>query len=281
MCRWLAYNGPVIQLGPLLFEPDNSIVRQSLQAREGAAPVNGDGFGLGWYDETDPEPCRYRSIQPAWNDANLRDVTRNLRSRALLAHVRASTGGAVQTTNCHPFQYGRWLFCHNGEIGDFHRIRRSLMLAIDPALYNNVEGTTDSEVLFHLALTFGLEDAPHRALQQAVSFVEDTARSAGIAAPCVQMTVGITDGDRTYVARYATRGKPRSLYHSTGVPALKHLCSGHPDLAEIDPGSEVHLVVSEPLDALPGNWARVSPGTFVTLASGEAEEQPFTPSAAS
>ena len=52
-------------------------------------------------------------------------------------------------------------------------MRRDLLLAIDPALFPAIEGSSDSEVLFHLALTFGLEDDPLTALELMVGFVEE------------------------------------------------------------------------------------------------------------
>lgn len=277
MCRWLVYDGPSLRVGELLFQPKNSIVRQSLDAHEGSSPVNGDGFGLGWYDPTDPVPCLYRSVRPAWNDTNLRELARNLRSGTFIAHVRAATEGAVQQTNCHPFRHGRWMLCHNGTIEGFPQLRRELMLAIDPSLYPSVEGTTDSEVLFYLALTFGLDTDPHRALEAAVGFIERVAeRTLGRA--CVQMTMCATDGQRTYAARHATTGRPRTLYTTTDPHTLRHMCDGTGELLDMPANAEVHLVVSEPLEYLPGRWTEVAPATFLTLAGGEVEARSFTPS---
>ncbi len=53
MCRWLAYSGPPIFLDTVLFKPENSLIRQSLQARESRSVTNGDGFGVGWYGHHD------------------------------------------------------------------------------------------------------------------------------------------------------------------------------------------------------------------------------------
>ena len=46
-----------------------------------------------------------------------------------------------------------------------------MMLAIDPKLFPEVQGSTDSEVVFHLALTFGREVDPIGALEQAVGLI--------------------------------------------------------------------------------------------------------------
>ena len=171
MCRWLAYSGSPIRLEELLVKRDRSLIDQSLHSREGATPTNGDGFGVGWYEEGEP-PRVYRSVHPAWNDRNLKELAAGISSHLFLAHIRASTGTAIQETNTHPFRYGNWLWMHNGLIREFPRMRRELVLAIDDSLFDSIEGTTDSETMFYLALTFGLESDPVAAVEQMVGFVE-------------------------------------------------------------------------------------------------------------
>src|SRR5688572_16617862 len=124
MCRWLAYSGSPIRLEELLVKRDRSLIDQSLHSREGATPTNGDGFGVGWYEEGEP-PRVYRSVHPAWNDRNLRELAAGVSSHLFFAHIRASTGTAIQETNAHPFRYGRWLWMHNGLIREFSRPARA------------------------------------------------------------------------------------------------------------------------------------------------------------
>ena len=159
MCRWLAYSGTPILLEEVLVKRDRSLIDQSLHSRLGATTTNGDGFGVGWYD-TGGTPRLYRSTHPAWNDRNLRELAAGVSSPLFLAHIRASTGTAIQETNTHPFRHGRWLWMHNGLIREFPRLKRELVLAVDDSLYPSIEGTTDSETFFYLALTFGLERDP-------------------------------------------------------------------------------------------------------------------------
>jgi predicted glutamine amidotransferase len=106
-----------------------------------------------------------------------------------LAHIRAAIGSPVQQTNCHPFRYGRWLFVHNGMINGFQAMRRELLLQVDPSLFSGIAGSTDSELLFHLALTLGLEDDPLGSMERAVGLVEEQASRSGVEDP-VQVTVG-------------------------------------------------------------------------------------------
>ena len=225
MCRWLAYSGNPVSLEDLLYTPKHSLIVQSLHSQMGAEETNGDGFGIGWYGAGDT-PGVYHGIEPAWNDRNLHDLAQHVRSPLLFAHIRASTGGAVQETNCHPFRHGRWLFMHNGMIRDFHKVKRDLVLEISPELYPNIEGSTDTEVLFHLALTFGLEDDPPLAVERTIGLVEHIGHQHGVEYP-FQGTIATTDGERVWAFRYSSEGKSRSLFFSTAVPVLQEL---HPDL---------------------------------------------------
>ena len=176
MCRWLAYSGSPIRLEELLVKRDRSLIDQSLHAREGATTTNGDGFGVGWYEDGEP-PRVYRSTHPAWNDRNLRELAAGISSPLFFAHIRASTGTAIQETNTHPFRHGQWLWMHNGLIREYQRVRRELVNAIDDSLFNSIEGTTDSEAMFYLALTFGLEDDPVAAVERTVGLVRRWAAS--------------------------------------------------------------------------------------------------------
>ncbi|HEY7019090.1 MAG TPA: class II glutamine amidotransferase [Gaiellaceae bacterium] len=277
MCRWLAYSGTPIRLEELLVKRDRSLIDQSLHSRLGATTTNGDGFGVGWYeDENGGTPRVYRSTHPAWNDRNLRELAAGISSPLFFAHIRASTGGAIQETNVHPFRHGRWLWMHNGLIRDYTTVRRDLQLAVDESLYTSIEGTTDSETFFYLALTFGLEDDPVAALERAVGFIEETGRKHGIDQP-IQMTVATTDGKTIWAFRYSSEHDSRSLYFSTRMDTLKAL---HPELAELGVLSdETRVVVSEPLGDLPGAWNEVPESHVGIVQTGEDELRPFSPRA--
>ena len=179
MCRWMAWSGQPVLMEELLFKTQHGLIDQSLHSRMGAETTNGDGFGVGWYGAGEG-PAMYHSVAPAWGDTNLRELAAHVETPLFLAHVRATSGTAVQQTNCHPFRHGRWLFVHNGVVAGFHVMRRELMLAVDPDLFADFHGSTDSEVIFRLALTFGLEEDPVGALEQAIGLVEETARKHGI-----------------------------------------------------------------------------------------------------
>jgi predicted glutamine amidotransferase len=275
MCRWLAYSGTPIKLEELLVKRDRSLIDQSLHSRQGATTTNGDGFGVGWYEEGEG-PRVYRSTHPAWNDRNLRELAAGVSSPLFFAHIRASTGTAIQETNTHPFRYGKWLWMHNGLIRDFHRVRRELVLAVDDSLFDSIEGTTDSETMFYLALTFGLESDPVDAVERMVGFVEKTGHAQGVDLP-IQMTVATTDGRSIWAFRYSSEGDSRSLYFSTRMDTLKALYPESEELAGLS--DETRAVVSEPLGDLPGAWNAAPEGHVGIVQPGEDELRPFQPRA--
>jgi glutamine amidotransferase len=273
MCRWLAYSGSPVLLWDLLYGSEHSLIVQSLHARLGNEETNGDGFGIGWYGEEE-EPAVFRSIEPAWNDLNLRDLSKHIRSGLVFAHVRASTHAPVQLSNCHPFRHGRWLWMHNGLIHGFDRVKRDLVLEVDPGLYPAIQGSTDSEVFFFLALTFGLENDPPGAVARAVGVIEDVGERHGVEVP-IQMSVATTDGVRVWAFRYASKGKPSSLFFSTDVTTLR---AQHPDNAMLQGVSdEARLVVSEPLGSLAGAWNEVPASSWGVVQPGPDELHSFQP----
>jgi len=273
MCRWLAYSGSPLLIEQLLYEPSHSLIDQSLHSRLGAETTNGDGFGIGWYDDR-PTPGVFHSIEPAWNDRNLREIAGHINSPLVFAHIRAAIGSPVQQTNCHPFRYGRWLFMHNGAIRELDRVKRDLILAVDPDLYKEIRGSTDTEILFYLALTLGLEDDPPAAIARAVGIVEDVGHRHGVEHP-IQMTLAMSDGVSIWAFRYSSERDSRTLFYSTDVPTVREL---HPEVEILQKVSdESRLIVSEPLRDLPGAWNLVPESSYGVIQEGQDELLPFKP----
>ena len=274
MCRWLAYSGNAVPLETVLFRARHSLIDQSLHSTLGVTTTNGDGFGLGWYQHPHDIPYRYRSVHPAWNDRNLRELARAVSAPMVVAHVRAATHTPVQETHCHPFRHRRWLFAHNGLIRDFPLMRRDLVVAIDPGRFNTIEGSTDSEVMFCLAMTFGLEHAPVLALERMAGFVEATGRAHGVREP-LNMTVCASDGEQLIAVRYSSERQSRSLFHSTSFRHLHELYPDDPRIAAV--GDDAYLIVSEPLVSLPDAWAEVPEATAIVVRGARIDYLPFTP----
>ena len=273
MCRWLAYTGSPILLTDVLYTRAHSLIDQSLHSRLGAETTNGDGFGIGWYDAA-PVPGVFRSIEPAWNDQNLRELAGHVSSPLFFAHIRAAIGSAVQQTNCHPFRYGRWLFMHNGFIDGFAAIKRDLVLAVDESLFPQIKGQADTEVLFYLALTFGLQDDPPEALARAIGFVEACGRARGVQYP-FQGTIATTDGENLWAFRYSTEGKSRSLFFSRDIRAVRQLAPDREILREVS--DDTRLVVSEPVGDLPDAWIEMPEASYGVVSKGGDQLLPFRP----
>jgi predicted glutamine amidotransferase len=271
MCRWLAYSGDPIVLDSFLFEAKHSLIDQSMCSRSAETPTNGDGFGIGWYGNKQ-YPGLFRSIRPAWNDFNLRDLTAQIDSPLFLAHVRATSLATVQETNCHPFRYKNWLFVHNGEIFEIEKMRRALLLAISEELFPQILGTTDSEVMFYVALTFGLETDPLGALARMAGFIEETGRKKGVA-ESLWMTVGVSDGSSIWAVRYASDGNAPTLYHSREMDDVYSL---QPHLVG-RLSSTTRLIVSEPLGVIAEAWKEIPQNSSIRVTKGEIDIQPFVP----
>ena len=273
MCRWMGWSGQPVIVEELLFKPKHGLVDQSLHSRMGVETTNGDGFGMGWYGQGEG-PAVYHGVAPAWGDVNLRELASHVESHMFLAHVRATTGTAIQQTNCHPFRHGKWLFVHNGVIQGFEEMRRELMLAVAPELFSGIKGSTDSEVLFHLALTYGLEHDPVAALELAVGLVEATAAEHGIE-NAVQTSLGVTDGERLWAFRYSTERKSRTLFVSAEVATVHALYPDNANLQRLR--DEDRIIVSEPLADLPGAWIEIPESTVHDRAAGARRAAPVQP----
>lgn len=242
MCRLAAYSGPPIPLENIIIRPRHSLLEQSQHAAEAKLAVNGDGFGVAWYGESE-QPGIYKDVLPAWADANLTNLCRMVQSGLFLAHVRASTVGETSRQNCHPFAFGKWSFCHNGQVPHFTGVRRILEEALPDDLYAIRTGSTDSEMIFLTLLANGLDDDPDRAMTQ-------TLDQLGTGDEPVKITCVFTDGTKVYGFRHASVGPAPTLYVS----------------GALDNGG--HAFASEPLDGT--QWTEVPENRLVVLPAAEA-----------
>jgi len=265
MCRFLAYLGSEISMADVLTRSEQSLIRQSFHAREREEPLNGDGFGVGWYaPEIDPTPCVFTSIQPAWANRNLRRLAEKIRSACIFAHVRAATPGMTVTEiNCHPFQYGRFLWMHNGRIAGFRRIRRTLCEHLHDDLYDFVQGTTDSEHAFALFLN-ELRERPEdcgpddwlEALQRTIGLIEQWQKDAQVSETS-WLNFCVTDGNSMLATKYVTDRVrlAQSLYYARG--RRFELRDGHYRMIREDAAAQAVIIASEPLTYDHGDWEPV------------------------
>ena len=245
MCRLAAYIGPQIPLENIVTAPSHSLLSQSKDAYESKVSTNGDGFGIAWYG-VEPEPGLYRDCLPAWADENLTSLCRLVQSTLFIAHVRASTTGATMRANCHPFVYQNWSFAHNGQIGGFKEMQRSLEHLLSDDLYLARQGSTDSELFFLLLLQYGLSNSVDMACGKVIGLLESMRKKMSIGDP-LRIAVVIANGKGLFALRYASDQHSPTLYRSN----------------ELDNGGI--SIASEPLDSARENWVLIKPSCIVEI----------------
>lgn len=289
MCRWLAYKGAPILVSDLVSDPNNSLVRQTLSLegympREHAPrhPVDGDGFGLGWYDlSISTEPARIAFAEPAWSNPNLHNLAHLLRTELLFAHVRAaSPNSMVSISNCHPFKYGHWLFMHNGGLAGFSQMRRRIYDMLPDRLFNTIAGTTDSEHCFALLMSMMEDcDSPvypfqlRDAVNDLINLLMAWTRELGITER-TSLNFAVTDGYTMVATRFASW----RCEHQQQAQSLYYAEADHFDLVE--GGQLLHtvgnrcgavIISSEPLTADAENpeecpnWVPVPEDSIITV----------------
>lgn len=273
MCRFLVYQGREILMAELLTRPNHSLIKQSYQAQERSELLNGDGFGVGWYaPHVDSTPCLFTSITPAWSNQNLRRLAEKINSPCFFAHVRAASPGmVVSEVNCHPFQYGRFLWMHNGGIAQFPKIKRRLRQSLRDDVYHFIQGTTDSEHAFavflnQLADHFG-DHSPDTLRETMVATIEQLnawSQEAGIAEPSYY-NFAVTDGQSVIATRYVSdpAREPASLYFSAGTKFECH--EGVCRMVQAEAHEHAVIITSEPLTDVREDWVPVPKNHLVLV----------------
>lgn len=279
-------------LSNLLTKPAHSIINQSFDSRLRIdhQPVNGDGFGVGYYTLEDEQnevqsghvsgPCVYKAITPAWNNLNLQRLSEKTRSRLIFAHVRSSTYGVLSETNCHPFTYHNILFMHNGAIANFKQIKRKLITHIEDEFFLTIQGSTDSECSFALLLDtlykMGYDpkldkaipaDALRRALVKTIQYIKDWVAELHLENPDPSlMNFAVTDGESVVVSRYVSSktDEAASLYFSTGSKFIE-VSPGQFKMERLNRSQDIIMVASEPLTFERGDWISVPTNSTLTI----------------
>ncbi len=288
MCRLAVYLGMPIQLADLVTKPKRSILTQSYDARERQphtvehlkwANLNGDGFGVGWYHrdvQEDSKPCVFTSVLPAWNNKNLARLAEKVASPLIFAHVRAAYPGMpVSEQNCHPFVVGKYMFMHNGNVGDFLKVRRSLLSSLSEPVYNSCQSFhSDSAVCFAVFLN-QLRDfeTDYSAIELAdkmnetIQIVLDACAAAGCEEHSLLNFV-LSDGKTVIATKYSDSGRGASLYMSAGTSfETVNPRSGLEDFHIIRSSyrTKFCLVASEPITATCSAWTKVPENTMLIM----------------
>lgn len=272
MCRFIAYQGTPEVMGSMLFAPENSIIKQSYAATEIEEPLNGDGFGVGWFvPDIDHLPGVFVSISPAWNNRNLQYISQKIRSNCMVAHVRAASVGAVSEANCHPFHYDRYLMMHNGGIEHFELIKRSIVDRLSTEMYAWIQGQTDSEHFFALFLDKLKKQSPQPSTEEIASCLELTfaeilqlMNEFGISDPAYFNLV-VVDGKKMVGSRFVSHKgiKPLSLHHSE---CGKFICeNGVTSLLRDSSNERGVILASEKLTKEQSDWKMVPEHHFVLV----------------
>lgn len=228
MCRFVAYLGEPIIVEKIIIKPANSLLHQSYEAEESAMTVNGDGFGLGWYNsKVRKEPGLFKSVLPAWNDMNLLSNASIIKTNCFLAHIRAATTGGVSIENCHPFKYDEYLMMHNGSIQDFEKIKFNLVSLLDEEAFLWIKGQNDTQYILALFMTNFREmeivkPASHQQLVECFNktFLDiEKLKSAKGIDSISNYNIVLTNGERMIATRYCTDPTKdnRSLYFAEKI----------------------------------------------------------------
>jgi len=264
----------------LITNPTHSIIKQSYNSQEriGKDPLNGDGFGIGWYithneDQTECEtPCVFLSVTPAWNNLNLIRLAEKIRSPLFFGHVRAASPGILTTeTNCHPFLFGQFMWMHNGFISEFKKIKRRLINLLTDELFLTIQGTTDSEAIFMLYLNilqsrYPKEDLKTKWVEPEIlkSVMEETIqilikwKDEQKIEGHYHMNFAISDGKSVIVTRYSYPfcEEGVSLYFASGTE-FKVGANNDYEMVQTDRRQMCHIIASEPLSASLKDWIPV------------------------
>lgn len=276
MCRFVAYLGKPIYADELIMKPQNSLMKQSYHALEAEMTVNGDGFGLGWYNHARrDEPALYRSIRPAWNDENLSYNAPMIYTNCLLAHIRAATQGGVSIQNSHPFQYKQYLMMQNGGILDFNKIKRKMINLLDEDVFNWIDGQTDTQYTFALFITLAERrrkdrgklnfDELHDCLNETFAIIEDLKKEVGADTPSLFNLV-LTDGKAMMATRYSTQPEVETRSLHLAMNAQCYICEeGNLTLRDKGQENKGVLISSEVLTDKKELWTTVPENHFIMV----------------
>jgi len=268
----------------LALEADPLRVHRSAKDAAGkdAGPL---GWGVGFY-QSGEVLMRRRPI----DDRPDIDVAKNcadIRADVMIGHVRMATVGALRTENTHPFRYRQWLFAQTGTIPAFDSIRERLVASVPEFLRGDIRGETDSEVLFHIFLSF-LHDAGRLndagvtdkivgdALRSTLQVVDQMSAEVGNAAAPLNMLV--TNGDFIVAVRRGVENGDRSegnvmAYRTVlGKNDSEMIIGDDPQLRRRSPdfASLRFVILASDFDSEPpARWKRIGERAVVTITRGD------------
>ncbi|KAF9582682.1 hypothetical protein BGW38_010893 [Lunasporangiospora selenospora] len=205
---------------------------------------------------------------------NLIRLAEKIKSPLVFAHVRASTAGSVSESNCHPWQYGRLMFMHNGNVAEFNKIKRKVQESLPDNIYLTVNGNTDSEWSF--AVFLSQLETPHQtepfchtqlkdAMLKTISKLNAWGKEAGVTEASM-MNFAVTDGVSVVCSRYISSStlEAASLYFSSGT-RFESYKPGHYRMVKADKREDIVVIASEPLTFEKADWLTIPSNTLVVI----------------
>lgn len=250
MCRWVAYAGPEIYLEDILFNKGNSIASQSYSAKESFWTTNGDGFGVAWLGIPKEQPLVFSKMYYRLVMIIICTLWRRTFVPIFFAHVRATTGTAINRSNCHPFIWKNWTFIHNDQIGGWKTCHKEYESYISHDYFSLRDGSTDSEAIFLLGLILGLSENPIKAIAQAIEIALQTMDKHHVQEP-LRASIAVSDGQSIWAFRYSNDANSPSLYY------------GNPQTQTNSSKNFVTTIASEPLDSQAKHWHKVDEATAI------------------
>ena len=265
MCRLYGFvANEKTKLECTLVQAHNSLMQQS--KKDSLGRTNADGWGVSYYE--DGSPVVEKEGGSAFDDPRFSQLAAQVRSRAVIAHIRLATVGETDSRNAHPFSYGTWSFAHNGTVNGFEQLQDTLAAETDPELQQHRIGTTDSEQVFYWLLTrvkaagISLESAISEAAQSetglnilAESARELMRRSESFHDEASKLNFLLTDGSQMFATRWNN-----SLYfvHREGVRDCQVCQMSHVE-PNIQQTYRAVVVASEPISE--EQWQEVENGS--------------------
>lgn len=247
MCRLVGYAGAPVAPAVTVFGGSHSLLQQSYAPRELlTGTVNADGYAVTWYP--DGKPVRVAGAEPIWQNPDLERLLASVEAPVVAGGVRNATPGIPpDPSGIAPLCQDRWTFALNGFVESFRaRVMRAFHAGIPDALYGRMQGTSDTEALFLLALARLQRGAdPEEAAAEVVQQASEVADELGMEA---QLNLLLTAPNRLVVTRASNRDESNSLYVSEQARLAPEGC----------------LVASEPLEE-DGTWWRVPHDSVVAV----------------
>lgn len=239
----------------------DDVLRDERGAIAPAGEFQPDAWGIGFYQGGEVLHKKRPKLDEGPIDWD--GVARGVRSDCVMIHFRRATVGDFRADNTHPFRMRQWLFAHNGTVEGFGAMRQRLTDSLPDFLRRNIRGSTDSEHVFHVVLSF-LHDASQLdhpdadpkvvlgALRSTVTLLDRHAAEVGAPEPTLNLM--LTNGRCLYAVR---RNAPLFYVQRVGLPSEGPTDDG--------PGAFRYVLVFSDGESTPADYTAVEPSSVLVV----------------